>query len=53
MYTYTSSPQIIEGDIPNGAFSRAQGEAVGTYTIVIGTFELSNNYAVVVFGCPS
>ncbi len=50
MYTYTSSPQIIEGDIPNGAFSRAQGEAVGTYTIVIGTFELSNNYAVVVFG---
>ena len=42
--TFTSSPDLISGDVFSGALSREAGESSGEYEITIGTLDLGSNY---------
>jgi hypothetical protein len=44
LFTYSSSPEIIAGDLFTGSLTRVPGENPGLYAILRGTLSLGNNY---------
>lgn len=40
--------EVVEGDVPTGAFERTAGENVGEYDIKQGTFTYGDNYEIIV-----
>jgi hypothetical protein len=43
-FTYTTTPNLVEGDELVGSLSRATGQNFGTYAIEIGNLSAGNNY---------
>ena len=43
-FTYTTIPNLVEGDELVGSLTRATGQNVGTYAIEIGNLSAGNNY---------
>ncbi|MFD0942078.1 MBG domain-containing protein [Pedobacter boryungensis] len=46
VFTYTYTPNLVNGDTFGGNLSRIAGEAVGSYDITLGSLSLSNDYKI-------